>query len=249
MEIKPIVIIAAMQEESDFLINKLKNAKCENVGKYKFYEGFINNYPVVICESLVMSINAAIATHIAIEKYNPIAILNEGTAGAHEKTIHKGDIVIGEKCINITSCKTPNKKAGEGSNSLDWKLVNFISGEENKLEYQYGDKRLINIAKQVTYTEGMVYFGTIGSGDVWNNEIDRILWLNREYKTLCEEMEGIAVYTVANNFNIPVLGIRIISNNEILGEEFDKNLGLKSQEFTYELILKMIQEKYLDKLV
>ena len=62
-------------------------------------------------------------------------------------------------------------------------------------------------------------------------------------------MEGIAVYTVANNFNIPVLGIRIISNNEILGEEFDKNLGLKSQEFTYELILKMIQEKYLDKLV
>ena len=175
METRPIVVIAAMQEEANFLINKLKNTKCESVGVYKFYEGFINNYPIVICESLVMSINAAVATYIAIEKYKPIAILNEGTAGAHGKDIHKGDIVIGEKCINITSCKTPNKNKGEGSNSLDWNLVSFISGEEDKLEYQYGDKRLINIAKQVTYTEGMVYFGTIGSGDVWNNETDRIL--------------------------------------------------------------------------
>ena len=34
--------------------------------------------------------------------------------------------------------------------------------------------------------------------------------------------------------------IRIISNNEILREPYDRNIGLKSQEFTYELIKKII---------
>lgn len=77
-------------------------------------------------------------------------------------------------------------------------------------------------------------------GDVWNQEADKILMLHQKYGTLCEEAEGIAVYTVANDFGIPVLGIRVISNNEILEEPYDRNTGLKSQEFTYELILQKI---------
>lgn len=242
MEERPIVIMCAMEVEMDFLLEKLENAKCEVVGKYKFYEGTIKNYPVVICQCFVMSINATVATYIAIQKYQPKAIISQGTAGAHGKNIHTGDIVVGEKCINIVSCKTPAKKEGEGSNSLEWDLVNFISGEEDRLEYQYGDEHLIELAKQVYYEDGNVHFGTIGSGDVWNCEADRILWLNEKYGTLCEEMEGIAVYKLANDFQVPVLGIRIISNNEILCEPYDRNIGRKSQEFAYELVLKLIQE-------
>lgn len=240
MRKRPIVIMVAMKIEAAWLIDKLVNVKCETVNQYTFYEGFINDYPVVICHSLVGTINAAVATYIAIEKYQPIAIISEGTAGSHGKDIHKGDIVVGEKCVNIMSVKTPHKKKGEGSNSLNWEFVNFISGEDNRLVYQYGDKHLIELAQKVDYTNGKIYFGTIGSGDVWNNETDKILWLNKNLGTLCEEMEGIAVYTVANNFAVPVLGIRIISNNEILGELYDRNIDLKSQEFTYELILQFI---------
>jgi adenosylhomocysteine nucleosidase len=98
-----------------------------------------------------MTINAAVATHIAIEKYNPIAIINEGTAGGHGRNVHKGDIVIGKKCINILSSQIPFKKENEGSNSLDWELVNFISGEENRLIYQKADENLVRIAKQVEF--------------------------------------------------------------------------------------------------
>lgn len=77
-------------------------------------------------------------------------------------------------------------------------------------------------------------------GDIWNREADKILMLLQKYGTLCEEAEGIAVYTVANDFGIPVLGIRVISNNEILNEPYDRNTGLKAQQFTYELILEKI---------
>ena len=234
--------MAAMEIEADLLLKKLQNVKEINVNKYKFYEGTLNNYPVVICRCYVMSVNAAIATYIAIEKYNPIAIISQGTAGGLGKNIHKGDIVIGEKCINIVSSRTPYKKEGEGSNSLEWKLVNFICGEDDRLEYQYGDESLIKLSKSIRYNDGDVHFGIIGSGDVWNQEIDKILWLNKNYGTLCEDMESIAIYIVANNFNIPVIGIRAISDNEILGENYDRNLGLQAQNFTYELILKIIAE-------
>ncbi len=155
---KPIVIMAAMEVEADFLIQKLEHVKCEQVNQYKFYEGTIKGYPVVVCECLVMTINAAVATYIAIEKYHPMAIISEGTAGANAKHVHKGDIVIGEKCVNIVSYKSPYKKEGEGSNSLEWNLVNFICGEEDRLVYQQGDKHLIQLAKQVKYSDGQVRF-------------------------------------------------------------------------------------------
>lgn len=242
MKKRPILIMAAMKIEASWLIEKLANVKCETVNRYTFYEGFIHDYPVVVCHCLVGTIHAAVATYMAIEKYQPIAIISEGTAGAHGKDIHKGDIVVGEKCANIMSAKTPLKKEGEGSDSLSWELLNFIDGEINRFQYQSGNAHWVELAKKVTYTDGKVHIGTIGSGDGWNREADKILWLHENFGTLCEEMEGIAVYTVANNFAIPVLGIRIISNNEILDEPYDRTIGLKSQEFTYELMLQFIAE-------
>ncbi len=43
-----------------------------------------------------------------------------------------------------------------------------------------------------TYTKGKVVEGTIGSADVWNNEVDRIKWFHTKYGTSVEEMEGAA---------------------------------------------------------
>lgn len=81
MEKRPVVIIAAMDVEFKLLKDKMENLKVSKINKYNCYEGLIDNYPVVICNCLVMSINAAIATTLAIQKYNPMAIINEGTAG------------------------------------------------------------------------------------------------------------------------------------------------------------------------
>ena len=165
---KPIVIIAAMDVEFQILKSMLKNLKVSKINKYVFYEGTIENYPVVICNCLVMSINAAVATTIAIQKYDPLVIINEGTAGGHGLNIHKGDIVIGENCINILSTGTPVKKKGEGSNTLEWRLTNYIAGEPNRLIYQQANQKLVNLAKSIDYLEGKVHVGTIGSADIWD---------------------------------------------------------------------------------
>ena len=242
MKKKPILIVAAMDVEFELLKNKLENLKVSKINKYNFYEGTIDDYPVVICNCLIMSINASIATTLAIHKYNPLVIINEGTSGGHGQNVHKGDIVIGENCINILSAGTPRKEKGEGSNSLEWVLTTFITEKPNRLIYQQANSKLVNLAKSVEYLEGKVHIGTIGSGDIWDREYDRMEMLNKKYGTLCEDMEANAIYTVANQFNIPVIGIKIVSNNEGLGECYERSTGVKSQEFSYELIKKIIKE-------
>ena len=243
MEKRPIAVIAACRTEMDFLKSKLDNLVEVKEGEYTFYEGKLFDFLVVIAVSNIGLINAAVTTYITINKYNPIAIINEGTSGAHGKNIHTGDIVIGEKCFNIGSCKTPKKALGEGSNSLEWNNLTFIQGEKDRPIFWNADVDLLELAKRVEYNNGQKHIGIIGSGDIWNSEVDKILSLNDKYGTLCEEMEGISVYTVANKFNVPIIGIRVISNNEILGEKFDNTTGLYSQIFTYDLIRKIIEVK------
>ena len=43
MEIRPILIIGALQSEINILIEKLNNCEIEINGIYKFYRGIINN--------------------------------------------------------------------------------------------------------------------------------------------------------------------------------------------------------------
>ena len=63
--------------------------------------------------------------------------------------------------------------------------------------------------------------------------------MNEKYGILCEEMEGIAIYTVANQYGIPVIDIRVISDNEILKEEYDRKVSIRAQEFTMNLLKEM----------
>jgi len=239
---KKILIISAMADvELNYLMQKLENKKAEEHKLCKFYVGNIGENEIILCDSKIGLINTSAALTIAIEKYNPDYIINQGCAGGIGKNIHKSDLVIGIECINITSIKTKYRKAGEGSNVDDWELINFIAGEEDRLIPQKASKELIDLAKSIEkeYNYGKVHYGVIGSGDIWNSEYDRLVFLNEKYNILCEEMEGIAVYTIANQYNIPAIDIRVISDNLILEEEYERGISYKVQEFTERLILKI----------
>ena len=58
-------------------------------------------------------------------------------------------------------------------------------------------------------------------------------------------METGAVYTIAKNFNIPVIGIRVITNNEVLKEIYDnecaKKLATDCQMFVEKVVKKSIK--------
>ncbi len=69
-----------------------------------------------------------------------------------------------------------------------------------------------------------------------------MIYLNKIHDVICVEMEGISIYTIANNYNIPVVGLRIISDNEILNEPYDRNLGEECQQFVFDAVKELIEK-------
>ena len=236
MNEKPILIQGAMQVEVDVLVKNLNESEKITINGYEFYKGNINNIPVIISKTKVGTVNAAVSTILGINAFNPKCIINQGVAGGHNANVHKGDIVIGEYVSNMNSYKTSNLKKGEGSNQESWQLITF--NEENDIEKEKipGDRSLLNIFYNSLKDNYTVHKGAIVSGDGWNKEYDRIMWYISEFNSLAEDMESYSVYKVCTDNKVPVLGIRMISNNEINEEIYERGLG----ELLQESILKII---------
>lgn len=237
----PILIQVAMEVECQALLKQMDNIMKKEIQGYQIYEGTIYNYPIIIVLSKVGLIQTSIALTLTITNYQPITIINMGIAGATAKELHVKDIVIGTSCININSYRTKPRKENEGSNPNDWELLTFLSGEEDRLIEQKSNDNLVEITKQINQNNYKIHYGKIGSGDAWNQEIDRLIHLNQKYNILCEDMEAIAAYTIGNQWNIPVISIKMISDNSLIGEEYNRNVGIEIQKYILKYLEKLIQ--------
>lgn len=187
-------------------------------------------------------VNVSAATTLAIEYFQPKYIINQGTAGGHSPDLHVGDIVIGTKSVNIGAIKTPFMEKNKGSDSLVWSMFSGVmnlrkadGSEEINTSFK-GNQFLIDSMLKVapTYEKGKVKTGVIGSSDVWNREVDRILWFHKTYETIIEEMESSAVGQIAKAFNIPFVGVRVVSNSDVVGETYTPEVAINCQEYVYE---------------
>jgi len=224
MNNSPILIQGAMQIEINYYLSQLEQSKETNVYGVPFYSGLLNGKPAVICKTGVGTINAAIATMVALNTFHPSIIINQGTAGAHVSNLDTYDIVIGESCVNINDLAMPTKSKGNGSNPLEWEF-------SKRSIYQYADKVLVALFNHATYLSHKKYIGTLGSGDLFSREVDRITWIQTCKGNLCEDMESISVYEICNRFSVPCIGIRIISNNEITLQPYDDSTPQLLQQF------------------
>lgn len=243
MNNNPILVVVAMEVEAKVLLEQVTNIEEKVIYGIKFYEGLINNERIVIMLSGVGVINASSSLTIAITEYNPKLIINYGIAGAMSKSIHTKDIIVGTTVSNINSYRTGELKEGEGSNPNKWELLTFLSGQPDKYIEYNSNEELLSLTKSIDYNNGNIIYGKIGSGDAWNREVDRILYLNKEYDIICEDMESISFYTISNKFNIPIISIKIISDNSLIGEEYNRNVGEYLQDYIYKYLNILINKK------
>lgn len=52
-------------------------------------------------------------------------------------------------------------------------------------------------------------------------------------------MESIGSYSVCNKFKVPCIGIRIISNNDLLLEELDKKQAIVLQQIVIDILKRL----------
>jgi adenosylhomocysteine nucleosidase len=238
-----ILFVIAMKIEFNYLLTKFSNISEYKLGEYIYYQIELKNKTIYLLHSGIGEISTSISLTKFLNKIKPDIIINAGTSGAHDKKLNVGDIVLATEVINVNSIETMFKEESEESNSLNWQIKTFIEDGvtknfEGEYKVYYGDKNLISKLKDIGNKEGMtMYEGRVASGDIWNKEKVRIKHLNEKYLTLCEEMEICSVYIICQQENIPCAGIKIISNNEMNGQKYDRNITEKLDEFLYKIIL------------
>ena len=247
---RPIMIQGPMPIEAEKFAQKLENVKEEKSGDFVFYIGTLDDYPVIVAKTGKGMENTAAATAVAIEKYNPVAIINQGTSGGHDPNLNVFDIVLGKRTTNLGALKTGDKAENEGIDPTTWKPMDLMASEGSagedpdaeKARFYEGDKELLTAANAVKdkYSKGKIVEGTIGSADVWNNEVDRIKWFHTKFGTSVEEMEGAAAAQIAKAYDVPFLGIRVLSNNKVNGGQYNPDTATACQEYVYEVVKQYI---------
>ncbi|MDQ0220162.1 5'-methylthioadenosine nucleosidase [Peribacillus cavernae] len=247
---RPIIVQGPMPIEAEEFAQRLENVKKEKSGTFEFYIGTVNDYPVIVAKTGKGMENTAAATAVAIERYNPIAIINQGTSGGHDPNLNVFDIVLGKRTVNIGSLKSADKDENQGIDPTEWKPMDLMASEGSagedpnaeKIRYYQGGKDLLAAANAVKdkYTKGKIVEGTIGSADVWNNEVDRIKWFHNKYGTSVEEMEGASAAQISEAYDVAFLGIRILSNNKVNGGKYNPNTAAANQEYVYEVVKEYI---------
>ena len=218
--VRPILIEGAMNTETEILIRALKNPVAYRELNYLFVAGTYKNYPVVIVRTEIGMANAAASTALAIKKFNPIAVINQGTAGGHDSALKIGDIVIGEKSFDHTAFRSAYSAAGEGIDLTKQENIGTYAYDKASGKFQayteyFADPTLLNVAKKVAAANKNfnVVSGVIGTGNTWLECVDYINFLHEKYGSSCEEMETTCAAQICQNAGLPFISIRVLSDN------------------------------------
>lgn len=236
--LRPILIEGAMNTETEVLIRALKNPVAYRDFNYLFVAGTYKDYPVVIVRTEIGLANAAASTALAIKKFNPIAVINQGTAGGHDSALKIGDIVIGEKSIDYSAIKTAYSAAGTNSDITNQEMLGTYaydasSGKFDSYKEFFADATLLKVAKKVaaSHKEFNVASGTISTANAWLNNIDYINFLHETYGSSCEEMETNVAAQICYTAGVPFIGIRVLSDNIIHNSDYVPESAITCQEF------------------
>ncbi|MGU5654515.1 5'-methylthioadenosine/S-adenosylhomocysteine nucleosidase [Aeromonas allosaccharophila] len=234
----PILIQGAMDVEVDTMVAALQEKQALTIGAWTFRQGTLAGYPVVISRTEVGLANAAAATTLAIERFKPRLIINQGTSGGHDPALHRGDIVIATKSFNMGAYRSDFTPADQGIDPRKWhnfEVTMRLRDNGKLVEHSSfaGDPELIGRALGMAdrYQHGRVVAGIIGTADEWNRQVARINWLHQTYNTAAEEMETSSAALVAEAYKVPFVGVRVLSNTDLHGEEFDPQTAIYCQQF------------------
>ena len=240
---RPILIGGAMNSEIGVLVRALKNPVVYQHLNYVYIAGTYKNYPVVISRTEIGVGNAAAATALALTNFNPVAVINQGTAGGYIDTLELGDIVIGERSFNAAAVRTEYQPRGAGIDATQQELRGLYAYDKILGNFQIyadfaADEALLKLAESIGGFNSVA--GVIGTSDGWNNNLDYINFLHEKYGMTCEEMETVSVAQICHNSGVPFIGIRTISNNVTNGAAYTPSAADSAQKFVL-----ILTEKYI----
>lgn len=226
-----IGIVGAMEEEIISLKNEVENFSVENIAGIDFFIGNLFGKKIVLTKCGIGKVNAALCTTILINKFNVSKIVFIGVAGAVNKELKVGDIVISQDLIEHDFDTTIfGEEFGQIPRMKEWRFR--------------ADKNLIDLASCVCNKNNLNFvIGRILSGDQFINSSEKVEWFRKQFAGDAVEMEGAALAHVCCLFNIPFVVIRSISDNADNSSHVDfKEFCLLAAENSKKIICGLLEK-------
>lgn len=214
-------LLGAFGAEVALVKEQLQKPKTVLVDGVTFTTGRIGNQKVVVAETGIGKVNAAMTTALMLDHFRPKRILFTGIAGGTNPDLQPGDIVIAGRIAHhdyssITDKNTPTKQTR-----------NAITKAFNPV-YFPADSALLRLAEIVVKSvplEGIplasggvsdrpvkVMTGTVVTGDVFVASSEKGKSLRADFGADATEMEGAAIAQVCYQIQVPLLIIRSLSD-------------------------------------
>ncbi|HMJ68284.1 MAG TPA: 5'-methylthioadenosine/adenosylhomocysteine nucleosidase [Cyclobacteriaceae bacterium] len=219
-EYRPITgILGAFDQEIKYLLSIVTNKNESIIQRISFTEGELNGKKVVIAQTGIGKVNAAIVTTLMIEHFMPKEIVFTGIAGGTNPGLSPGDIVIGTRVAyhdygtltRDSLMRRPTRNPfTQGDNPVfyecDPKLVEkaVLAATEAKFEK-------LKTSEGERYPK--VIRGTIVTGDVFVSSNAAVKDLRSKLNADATEMEGAAVAQVCLQVKQPFVVVRSLSDN------------------------------------
>ncbi|MEG0267451.1 MAG: 5'-methylthioadenosine/adenosylhomocysteine nucleosidase [Carnobacterium sp.] len=222
-------IIGAMEEEIDLLKSKMTTPKEWHQANALFISGEIEGHQVVLVQSGIGKVNAAIAATLLISQYEVDTLVNTGSAGGIGKGLVVGDIVVSTQVAY---------------HDVDATIFDYEIGQVPQMPARYTTdavliKKTMAAAANVGLhpVEGLIV--TSDSFIAGKAQIEKIMASFPD--ALATEMEGTAIAQVCYQFGKPFVIVRAMSDiaNEEAGISFDEFIieaGKKSANMVLELL-------------
>jgi adenosylhomocysteine nucleosidase len=215
----PILVLYAFNEEGALLHEKMTVEKTDQTPAGPVYTGRLSGKEIVLAESGVGLINAAMTTQRMIDSYRPRAVVFSGIAGAIDTSVHIGDIVVcrrwyvhdygyigkdglrhGPTYVRRPPGDSVVKALFFGADSSFCETARALVGTDLKLEPVGGRAPRLMIA------------GTGVSGNTFIDNIEKRQWLSTTFQALVTDMESAAVAQVCTVDALPFIIFRSASD-------------------------------------
>lgn len=210
-------ILGAFADETVLLEQQLSNRKDYSFEGINFFTGKLNNRPVVLTNTGIGKVNAAMTTTVVITKFEPDEVIFTGIAGAINPELRPGDIVIAEKIAHHDYGLVTNAGFETQATTNPAGVPNplFFAADRQLLDQAIAASRKISL-NQVETTEGLlqpkIITGVVVTGDSFIASQKHSRLLRENLGADAVEMEGAAVAQVCHQQNIPCIVIRSISD-------------------------------------
>lgn len=208
-----IGIIGAMAEEVALLASHLEDRRTRQHVGCTFHTGRLQGIEVVILQSGIGKVNAAVGTTLLLDVYKPDVVINTGSAGGFGDDLAVGDVVISSEVRH---------------HDVDAVVFGYEHGQVPQMPAAYlPDSRLVAIARECIESMGelRVVEGLIATGDIFMSCPEAVALTRGRFPTmLAAEMEAAAIAQTCHLYGCPFVVIRALS--DIAGQE--SNVSFKA---------------------